>query len=158
MPYIKNSGAHAFPIQLPCAHIEYYGGLQKDIDAITECIRACRLTLNPAKCKYLIASRKRQSILPPGGCYWVIVCWNKFTASYRYLGILVTSTLTWKEHIKQICTKAKKLLECYTGNSPLGLTQTADLRCLSLTCIRPHLYPFQMDMLTRVEPRFDAFT
>ena len=86
-----------------------YEALQKDIDAIAECTKASHLTLNPAKCRYLIASRKRQSILPPGGLL-LDNCALEQVHSYRYLGVLVTSTLTWKEHIKQICTKARKLV------------------------------------------------
>ena len=121
----------------PIYYPEYYGALQKDIDAITECIRVCHLTLNPAKCKYLIASRKRQSILPPGGLL-LGNCMLEQVHSYGYLGVLVTSSLTWKEHIKQICTKARKL----AGTLHRKLSTWADtntLRCLYLTCIRPHL-------------------
>ena len=50
----------------------------------------------------------------------------------------MTSTLTWKEHIKQICTKARKLVGMlYRKFSTWADTDT--LRCLYLTCIRPHL-------------------
>ena len=114
-----------------------YEALQKDIDAIAECTKASHLTLNPAKCRYLIASRKRQSILPPGGLL-LDNCALEQVHSYRYLGVLVTSTLTWKEHIKQICTKARKLVGMlYRKFSTWADTDT--LRCLYLTCIRPHL-------------------
>ena len=45
-------------------HPDSYDNLQRDIDAIQECITTaiskCDLTLNPTKCKYLIASRRRQ--------------------------------------------------------------------------------------------------
>ena len=99
--------------------------------------KASHLTLNPAKCRYLIASRKRQSILPPGGLL-LDNCALEQVHSYRYLGVLVTSTLTWKEHIKQICTKARKLVGMlYRKFSTWADTDT--LRCLYLTCIRPHL-------------------
>ena len=85
-------------------------------------------TLNPAKCRYLIASRKRQSILPPGGLL-LGNCALEQVHSYRYLGVLVTSTLTWKEHIKQICTKARKLVGMlYRKFSTWADTDT--LRCL----------------------------
>ena len=54
--------------------------------------------------------------------------------SYCYLGILVTSTLTWKDHIQQICTKARKLVGIlhtwfYT------CADTSALRSLYLTCL-----------------------
>ena len=46
-------------------HSDNYDDLQRDIDAIQECISKCHLTLNSSKCKYLIASRRRQPHLPP---------------------------------------------------------------------------------------------
>ena len=49
----------------PINHSDNYDDLQRDIDAIQECISKCHLTLNSSKCKYLIASRRRQPHLPP---------------------------------------------------------------------------------------------
>ena len=50
----------------------------------------------------------------------------------------MTSTLTWKDQIQQICTKARKLVGMlYRQFSTWADTNT--LRCLYLTCIRPHL-------------------
>jgi len=58
--------------------------------------------------------------------------------SYRYLGVHVTSNLTWTEHISQICTKARKLVGMlYRHYSKWADTDT--LRCIYLTCIQPHL-------------------
>ncbi len=111
--------------------------IQKDIDAIFERTNSCHLTLNAAKCKYIIASRKRQPHLPSGGLL-LGNCTMEQVHSYRYLGVLVTSTLKWKDHIKQICTKARKLIGMlYRQFSTWADTST--LRCLYLTCIIPHL-------------------
>ena len=122
------------PINCP----EDYRNLQEDINAISECTSACHLTLNASKCKYLIASRKRQPHLPPPGGLLLGDCILEQVHSYRYLGILVTSTLTWKDHIQQICNKARKLVGMlYRQFSTWADTNT--LRCLYLTCIRPHL-------------------
>jgi len=30
--------------------------------------------------------------------------------SYRYLGVMVSSRLTWSDHIKHVCAKARKLV------------------------------------------------
>ena len=49
----------------PINHPDNYDDLQRDIDAIQECVSKCQLTLNPSKCKYLTASRRRQPHLPP---------------------------------------------------------------------------------------------
>jgi len=98
---------------------------------------AHHLTLNASKCKYLIASRKRQPHLPSGGLL-LSDCTLEQVYSYRYLGVLVTSTFTWKDHMQQICTKARKLVGMlYRQFSTWADTYT--LRCLYLTCIRPHL-------------------
>ena len=54
------------------------------------------------------------------------------------MGVLVTPTLTWKDHIQQVSIKARKLVGMlYRQFSTWADTST--LRCLYLTCIRPHL-------------------
>ena len=55
----------------PTNSLEDYEDLQEDIDAISECISTCYLPINPSKCKYLIASRKRHPYLPPRDLTWV---------------------------------------------------------------------------------------
>jgi len=70
----------------PIHHPENYDDLQRDTDAIHECIKTCHLSLNPSKCKYLIASRRRQPHLPPTG----LVIGNDTLEQvdcYRYLGV-----------------------------------------------------------------------
>ena len=90
--------------------LEDYRGLREDIDVIYECTSACHLPLNLLKCKYLIASRKQQPDLTAGGLLLGDYTGNRFTATDTLIGVLVTSTLTWKDHIQQICTKARKLV------------------------------------------------
>ena len=115
--------------------LEDYRGLREDINVIYECTSACHLPLNPLKCKYLIASRKQQLDLTPGGLLLGDYTMEQVD-SYRYLGVLVTSTLTWKDHIQQICTKVRKLVGLlYRQFSTWADIKT--LRCLYLTCIRP---------------------
>ena len=84
-----------------------YVYLQTDINNISNCIKSLYLSLNSSKCKYIIVSRKRQPTLPSSG-----LCLNgealEHVRSYRYLGILVTETLTWSEHIQQLCSKASR--------------------------------------------------
>ena len=99
--------------------------------------KSLSLNSKSSEVQYLFASRKRQSILPPGGLL-LGNCMLEQVHSYRYLGILVTSSLTWKEHIKQICTKARKLVGMLHRKFSTW-TDTNTLRCLYLTCIRPHL-------------------
>ena len=93
------------PISCP----EDSSALQVDINSIHDGIRACYLTLNPLKCKYLVCSRKRQPHLSPSGLLLAKTVLEK-VESYRYLGVVVTSKLSWSDHIDQICTKARKLI------------------------------------------------
>ena len=121
------------PISCP----EDYSALQVDINCIHDGTRACYLTLNPLKCKYLVCSRKRQPHLPPSGLLLANTVLEK-VESYRYQGVVVTSKLSWSDHIDQICTKARKLI----GMLYRQLYSWADTNTLLLfytTCIRPHL-------------------
>ena len=116
---------------------EDYSGLQSDIDAIYECTKASYLTLNPLKCKYLICSRKRYPCLPTSGLLLAGTTLEQ-VESYQYLGVLVSSRLTWSDHIEQICTKARKLVGMLYRQF-YSWADTSTLLLIYLTCIRPHL-------------------
>ena len=121
----------------PINHSGDYAGLQADIDAIQDWISTNHLTLNPNKCKYLICSRKTHPRLPPSGLLLDGVTLEQ-VESYHYLGVLVSSRLTWSDHIEQICAKARKLV----GMMYRQFYSWADSNTLLLiyqTCIRPHL-------------------
>ena len=121
------------PIYCP----EDYGNLQQDIDAINGCTQACHLKLNPSKCKYIIASKKRQPLYPSRGLFLGNFIMEQVD-SYRYLGVTVTSTLNWNDHIQHICSKARKLVGMLHRRFS-SWTDTNTLMCLYLTCVRPHL-------------------
>jgi len=112
------------PIRQP----EDYNGLQTDIDAIQDCISANYLTMNPHKCKYLICSRKIHPHLPPSGLLLGGITLEQ-VESYRYLGVLVSSRLTWSDHIEHVCAKARKLVGTKSKILPttFGPTDTSHL-------------------------------
>ena len=56
----------------------------------------------------LLHPETMQPHLPPGELL-LGDCALEQVYSYCYLGILLTSTLTWKNHVEQICTKTQKL-------------------------------------------------
>ena len=60
------------------------------------------------------------------------------TYSYKYLGITITSNLSWSRHIHVICSKAKKLLGLLYRQFYLN-TSTSSLLKLYLSFIRPIL-------------------
>ena len=111
-----------------------YNDLQRDIDAIQECISKYHLTLNPSKCKLHLEG---------GNFIYHLLDYSSVPVleqvdSYRYLGVLVTSKLSWTDHINHICSKARKLVgmlyrQFYTW------ADTSTLLRIYLTCIRPHL-------------------
>ena len=122
----------------PINHPDNYDDLQRDNDAIQECISKCHLTLNPSKYKYLIACRRRQQYLRPTRLFIGGDVLEQID-NYHYLGVLVTSRLSWADHINHICSKARKLVgmlcrQFYTW------ANTSTLLWIHLTCIRPHLY------------------
>ena len=53
---------------------------------------------------------------------------------YKYLGLLVSSSLSWTPHIRSICKKARRILDLISRNTDCFVT----LR-LYLALVRPHL-------------------
>ena len=55
---------------------------------------------------------------------------NRKVNSYKYLGVTLTSDITWSEHITYITTKSRRLLDCYTDSFTGGLIQQLCLGCI----------------------------
>lgn len=113
-----------------------YEDLQNDIDTIASWVSLNYLSFNISKCKYMIVTRKRKSAPPlslrlSGEPLERVDC-------YKYLGLLLSSDLSWNSHIHSICGKARKLLgliyrRYYNYTDPSILLQ------MYLTLVRPHL-------------------
>ena len=118
----------------PICHPDDYIELQTDINTIHQCVRECHLTLNPSKCKVLIASKKRTPTAP------LLLDGRPMeqVSNYRYLGVMVTSKLSWYDHIQQICTKARRLVGMLYRQFYCW-ADTTTLLTLYIACIRPHL-------------------
>ena len=121
----------------PIRGTEDYTYLQRDITSITDCIQHLHLSMNATKCKYIIATKKRQPDVPPVGLQLGGVIIEQ-VKQYRYLGVFVNEHTSWSEHIKQLCSKVRKLIgmqyrQFYTW------ADTSTLITIYLTCIRPHL-------------------
>ena len=58
--------------------------------------------------------------------------------SYKYLGVLLTSDLSWSPHVTNICTKARKVLGLLYRRF-YGSTSQDSLKQLYLSLVRPHL-------------------
>ena len=82
--------------------------IQNDIDELCNWLSSYKLTLNPRKCKSLLISRKRfQTVLHT---MYVNGDALESVSSYRYmyLSILISTDLSWSNHIKEITSKARK--------------------------------------------------
>ena len=112
-----------------------YQSLQQDIDKLQVWVDNARLSLNPGKCKCMVISRKR-------AISSVTLTLGESTLeqvnTFKYLGIILSSNLSWTHHIEHIAAKAKKLIgllyrQFYNSVSPEVL-----LRIYTAT-VRPHL-------------------
>ena len=87
-----------------------YPILQSDITAIVTFVEDEKhLKLNESKCSYMLISRKHShTIATP--LFIKTNCALEQVDSVKYLGVVLTSDLTWTEHINRICNKTRKLI------------------------------------------------
>ena len=87
---------------------EDYTTLQSDINSVASWITQHHLSFNTSKCKCMTVTRLQQnSVSPP-----VLQLNGKpmeNVTSYKYLGVTLTSDLTWSDHIHNITRKARRL-------------------------------------------------
>ena len=87
-----------------------YVVLQADITAITVWIENDNhLKLNVDKCCLMLVSREHTLSLTPPPLFIHGDSQLQQVNSVKYLGLLLTSDLTWSQHINNICSKTRKL-------------------------------------------------
>ena len=89
--------------------VKDFVSVQENINTIWEWSQQNALTLNPTKCKFMMISRKKNSLLPPAPLHLggrLLECVN----SYKYLGVHLSSDLSWSNHTQHVSVKAKKLI------------------------------------------------
>ena len=84
--------------------------LQGDIDIIKSWADGKHLSFNPVKCKCMLISRKRRPRQPLSLSLGGSDSAPEQVQSFKYLGVLISSSLSWSPHIDTVCTKARKLL------------------------------------------------
>ena len=114
--------------------------LHSDIDSLTSWTEQNFLQFNADKCKYMVISRKRQTNLslesqPPLQINGVTM---ERVENYKYLGVWITSNLSWNKHITEVCRKARQKVgilyrKCYKNANNDTMLK------LYLSCIRPGL-------------------
>ena len=83
--------------------------LQLDVDAICNWISLNYLTLNITKCCYMIFTRKIYPTLPTTPLVVNNLALAKVD-SFKYLGVNVSTNLSWSEHVDCITTKTRRLV------------------------------------------------
>ena len=87
-----------------------YTYLQEDILSLCSWIANNYLTLNSQKCRYMIFTRKHQPTFPTSDLYVNDHHALVKTDHYKYLGLNLSTDLSWSHHIDLICTKTRKLV------------------------------------------------
>ena len=115
---------------------EDFRHLQSDIDRISDWVSCNYLALNPNKCKTMMISRRRNSVQPPQ----LILNGMPLeqVETFKYLGVLLSSELSWSAHIESICTKARKLSGLLYRRF-YGNVNQQSMYSLYSTLVRPHL-------------------
>ena len=84
--------------------------IQSDINTLSSWAKHKFLTFNHSKTKYTLISHKRPAslhCLPPLTLDGTSL---KQVSSFKYLGVTLSSTLSWSTHISLTCSKAKNKL------------------------------------------------
>ena len=117
-------------------NIEDFAFLQNDVTKLCSWTNDNLLDFNAIKCKYMLISKRREPILP------VVLTVNSSPLervdAYKYLGVWITSDLTWSKQVTEVCKKARQKIgilyrKYYQHATPSTMLQ------LYLSCIRPDL-------------------
>ena len=114
-----------------------YVCLQQEIDSISACIQQKDLNFNANKCKMMFISRKKSKTLPPPQLTLNGTILNRVN-NYKYLGITLTSDLSWLPHISNCCNKTRRLIDLLYRQFQQHASSPTLLR-LYISFIRPHL-------------------
>ena len=87
-----------------------YVALQDDVNSVSTVISSKYLHFNKTKCRTMLLSRKRTKSCPPPSLLLDGTILTQ-VSNYKYLGITITSDLSWSLHISCICNKARRLVE-----------------------------------------------
>ena len=81
--------------------------IQQDINSLHNWIQEKYLQFNASKCKYMLISRKRQPLVS-SDLFTINNLKIEKVEHFKYLGVWLSSNLTWNKHIEEICKSASK--------------------------------------------------
>ena len=108
---IENASLAMFADDSKCYKVIYqesdFVNLQRDLDALSSWSVSNELFFQPTKCVNLRISRKRNS---PSCNYSLNGISLEVVKAEKDLGVLISSDMTWKDHIIMVIAKANKML------------------------------------------------
>ena len=114
-----------------------YEDLQRSIDCVSTWSYENFLNLNQTKCKFMLISRKRNPVLclKPLQLNGVVL---DSVQSFKYLGVMLTSDMSWSTHVSMVCSRARKILGVIYRQFYANATSAVLLQ-LYLAMVRPHV-------------------
>ena len=116
--------------------LEDYNELQHDIDLFHHWTTENFLKFNVSKCKYMVITKKRHCCVP-SSLHLESTALERVHA-YKYLGVLITSNISWSEHINSVCIKVGKVIGVLYRHFYANIDWTTLLK-LYIALVRPHL-------------------
>ena len=83
---------------------------QSDLDSISSWLSSHFLQINSSKSKYIFFSHKSFSYFDSFSKLTISQSPIELVSSFRYLGIILSSSLSWSPHISFVCNKSRKIL------------------------------------------------
>jgi len=108
--------------------------LQHDLAALERWELDWSMSFNPAKCSHISFTRRRNPII---NSYSLHETTLEKVSSVKYLGVTLTSNLTWTHHISNVVSKANQVLGIVRRNLKVAPTECKAQAYTTL--IRPHL-------------------
>ena len=116
-----------------------YNQMQEDVTSVEQWMTENFLTPNAAKCKQnlMLITRSKTHQCPQLLDYLAGQLLEQ-VQSYKYLGVTITFSLSWSDHIQSICLKSRRLVGLLYHQF-YSYADSSTLRQFYLSCIRPHL-------------------
>jgi hypothetical protein len=121
----------------PITSPDDYYALQADIDTLSRWTTLNAMTFNAAKCKYMSISRKKSQCFQPTPLSLNGTILEQ-VPTFKYLGVLLSSDMSWSPHIQRVCSKARKVLGLLYRRY-YQYSDSRSLRQLYISLVRPHL-------------------
>ena len=139
----------------PISNNDDYSALQSDINAISNWTSTNGMSFNTTKCKCMTISRQRN----PSSVSRLMLNGSLLeeVPMFKYLGVTLSSDLSWSPHIQGVCSKARKVIGLlYRRYSQHSNSQV--LVNLYMSLVRPHTEyaapvwdPYHVCDITRIE-------